>query len=172
MAVTERSRHEMVKRLEEALGEEAAMTLVEHLPPVGWGDVARRSDLAAFDPRLEQIHRRFEEVDRRFEEVDRRFDQVDARFEEVDRRFEEVDRRFDQVDARFEEVDRRFDQVDARFEDLEARLGARFEQGLAQLETRISNELRRQMWGMIVAFVSAMVAISGVLLAAVRISAP
>jgi len=151
MAVTERSRHEMVKRLEEALGEEAAMTLVEHLPPVGWGDVARRSDLAAFDPRLEQIHRRFEEVDRRFEEVDRRFDQVDARFEEVDRRF---------------------DQVDARFEDLEARLGARFEQGLAQLETRISNELRRQMWGMIVAFVSAMVAISGVLLAAVRISAP
>ncbi|MFN8038595.1 MAG: hypothetical protein U0Q07_05210 [Acidimicrobiales bacterium] len=130
MAVTERSRHEMVKRLEEALGEEAAMTLVEHLPPVGWGDVARRSDLAAFDPRLEQIHRRFEEVDRRF------------------------------------------DQVDARFEDLEARLGARFEQGLAQLETRISNELRRQMWGMIVAFVSAMVAVSGVLLAAVRISAP
>ena len=151
MAVTERSRHEMVKRLEEALGEEAAMTLVEHLPPVGWGDVARRSDIAALDLRFEQIHRRFEEVDRRFEEVDRRF-------EEVDRRFEEVDRRFDQVDA--------------RFGDLEVRLGARFEQGLAELETRISNELRRQMWGMIVAFVSAMVAISGVLLAAVRISAP
>ena len=151
MAVTERSRHEMVKRLDQALGEEAAMTLVEHLPPVGWGDVARRSDLAAFD-------RRFEEIDRRFEEIDRRFEEMDRRFEEIDRRFEEIDRRFDQVDA--------------RFDDLEERLGARIGQGLAELETRISNELRRQMWGMIVAFVSAMVAVSGVLLAAVRISAP
>ena len=144
MAVTERSRHEMVKRLDQALGEEAAMTLVEHLPPVGWGDVARRSDLVAFD----------------------------RRFEEMDRRFEEMDRRFEEMDRRFEEIDRRFEQVDARFDDLEERLGARIGQGLAELETRISNELRRQMWGMIVAFVSAMVAVSGVLLAAVRISAP
>jgi predicted RNase H-like nuclease (RuvC/YqgF family) len=151
MAITERSRHEMVKRLEETLGEDAAITLVEHLPPVGWADVARRDD--------------FMPIDRRFEEIDRRFDEVDRRFEEIDRRFEEIDRRF-------EEIDRRFDEVDRRFAEVEARLTAEFRRGLAELETRLSNELRRQMWGMIIAFVSAMIAISGVLLAAVRLALP
>ena len=47
MAVTEPSRHHMVEVLVEHLGEEAAMTLVEHLPPIGWGDVATRQDIEA-----------------------------------------------------------------------------------------------------------------------------
>ena len=47
MAVTEPSRHHMVEVLVERLGEEAAMTLVEHLPPVGWADVATRHDVEA-----------------------------------------------------------------------------------------------------------------------------
>jgi len=46
MAVDERSRHELYRRLEEVLGPEAATTLIEHLPPVGWADVATRHDLA------------------------------------------------------------------------------------------------------------------------------
>ena len=47
MAVTEPSRHHVVEVLVEQLGEEAAMTLVEHLPPVGWADVATRQDVEA-----------------------------------------------------------------------------------------------------------------------------
>ncbi|MDQ4097466.1 MAG: hypothetical protein M3144_06325 [Actinomycetota bacterium] len=45
MAFSEQSRHEMYQRLEEALGEQAAATLMEHLPPVGWADVATKRDL-------------------------------------------------------------------------------------------------------------------------------
>ena len=45
MAVSEQSRHELYLRLEEALGEEAAATLMEHLRPVGWADVATKRDL-------------------------------------------------------------------------------------------------------------------------------
>jgi hypothetical protein len=45
MALDERSRHELFLRLEEALGPEAATTLMEHLPPVGWADVATKRDL-------------------------------------------------------------------------------------------------------------------------------
>jgi len=45
MALDERSRHELFLRLEETLGPEAATTLMEHLPPVGWGDVATKRDL-------------------------------------------------------------------------------------------------------------------------------
>jgi hypothetical protein len=45
MAIDERARHELYLRLEESLGPEAASTLMEHLPPVGWADVATKRDL-------------------------------------------------------------------------------------------------------------------------------
>jgi hypothetical protein len=45
MAIDERARHELYLRLEEHLGAEAAATLMEHLPPVGWADVATKRDL-------------------------------------------------------------------------------------------------------------------------------
>ena len=62
MVVDERSRHELYRRLEEVLGPEAATTLIEHLPPVGWADVATRHDLAGLEQRLDE---RFERVEER-----------------------------------------------------------------------------------------------------------
>jgi hypothetical protein len=35
------------------LGETEAATLMEYLPPVGWGDVATKHDLSALEERLE-----------------------------------------------------------------------------------------------------------------------
>jgi hypothetical protein len=43
--ITERDRHRLYQRLEEVLGSERATTMMEHLPPVGWADVATRRDL-------------------------------------------------------------------------------------------------------------------------------
>jgi hypothetical protein len=45
MAIDEGSRHRMYLKLEEVLGAEEAETLMEHLPPVGWADVATKRDL-------------------------------------------------------------------------------------------------------------------------------
>ena len=45
MAITEENRHRLFLRLEEVLGNEEASTLMEHLPPVGWADVATKRDL-------------------------------------------------------------------------------------------------------------------------------
>jgi len=45
MAIDERARHQLYLRLEEQLGTEAATTLMEHLPPTGWADVATKRDL-------------------------------------------------------------------------------------------------------------------------------
>ena len=45
MAIDERARHQLYLRLEEQLGPEAASTLMEHLPPTGWADVATKRDL-------------------------------------------------------------------------------------------------------------------------------
>jgi hypothetical protein len=45
MAITEEARHRMYQRLEELLGRDEAATLMEHLPPIGWADVATKRDL-------------------------------------------------------------------------------------------------------------------------------
>jgi hypothetical protein len=45
MAIDERARHQLYLRLEEHLGAEAATTLMEHLPPTGWAEVATKRDL-------------------------------------------------------------------------------------------------------------------------------
>ena len=53
MAIDERTRHPLYLRLEEVLGDEEASTLMEHLPPVGWADVATKHDLAALEARVD-----------------------------------------------------------------------------------------------------------------------
>lgn len=45
MTISEQSRHQLHRRLEEILGVDDAATLMEHLPPVGWADVATKRDL-------------------------------------------------------------------------------------------------------------------------------
>jgi hypothetical protein len=65
VAITEETRHHLYRRLEEALGPEEASTLMEHLPPVGWADVATKHDLAQLEQRMDQ---RFELWELRFAE--------------------------------------------------------------------------------------------------------
>jgi len=45
MTITESRRHRLHEALIHKLGEEEASTLMEYLPPVGWADVATKSDL-------------------------------------------------------------------------------------------------------------------------------
>jgi len=71
MTITEASRHRLHEALIDKLGEEEASTLMEHLPPVGWADVATKTDIehlwVAMDARFEA-----------FEAVDHRFDALEA----------------------------------------------------------------------------------------------
>jgi ribosomal protein L29 len=48
MSVTEHERHELYTWFQENMGSERADILINLLPPVGWGDVATRRDLAEF----------------------------------------------------------------------------------------------------------------------------
>ena len=45
MVVDERARHRLYRKLEEVLGSEEAASLMAHLPPVGWGEVATQRDI-------------------------------------------------------------------------------------------------------------------------------
>ena len=48
MAITEEGRHKLYTDLEASIGKESATVLMEHLPPVGWADVATKRDLDHF----------------------------------------------------------------------------------------------------------------------------
>ena len=71
MTIDERTRHRLFLRLEQVLGPEEATVLMEHLPPVGWGDVATKADLAHLEAR----------IDLRFAAVDARFDAIQVHFD-------------------------------------------------------------------------------------------
>jgi hypothetical protein len=57
VAISEEDRHQMYSKLEEVLGAQVANTVMEHLPPVGWADIATKRDLDAQSERLELLLR-------------------------------------------------------------------------------------------------------------------
>jgi len=71
MAVDERARHELHRKREEVLGADEAATLMSHLPPVGWADVATKHDLAQLE---ERMNLRFEMIDQGLDAMEARFD--------------------------------------------------------------------------------------------------
>ena len=52
MTVDDRTRLNLHRKLEAVLGHEEADTLMAHLPPVTWNEVATKADLAALDLHL------------------------------------------------------------------------------------------------------------------------
>lgn len=48
-------RHRLYVHLEQLLGPEDASTLMEHLPPSEWNDLATKADLAALDRKIEDF---------------------------------------------------------------------------------------------------------------------
>ncbi|HEV7720657.1 MAG TPA: hypothetical protein VGO60_05215 [Iamia sp.] len=115
MPVTEESRHRLHQKLDQTIGPEEATTLMEHLPPTGWADIATKQDLdnlrTATKTDLDNLEERLDvKIDRRYDlldaKIDSRYNLLDAK---IDRRFETVDQRFETVDQRFEKVDLKID---------------------------------------------------------------
>ena len=52
MSVTEYQRHQIFQWFEEAMGPERAAVMMDLLPPVGWGDIATKTDLVVLEGRL------------------------------------------------------------------------------------------------------------------------
>lgn len=55
MSVSEAQRFEMHTQLRHVMGEEVADTMMEYMPPFGWSDVARKSDLDQLDKRIDRL---------------------------------------------------------------------------------------------------------------------
>ena len=56
MSISETERFEMHIGLRSHLGDDVANTLMEHLPPSGWSDVARRQDIDTIHRDISRIN--------------------------------------------------------------------------------------------------------------------
>lgn len=104
MTIDEQQRFELHVGLRQALGDDVAGTLMEHLPPSGWSDVARARDLEHlrehFDATIATMQTG---IEARFVRVDDRFTHYDER---VDERFKRVDDRFTRIEACLDSIAR------------------------------------------------------------------
>jgi len=87
MAISETARLEMFGGLQKSLGEAVANTLIEHLPPGGWYDVARTADI--------------DRIENRFDRLEARFDRLEVRMDRLEDRMDKFDTKIDQLDAKF-----------------------------------------------------------------------
>ena len=55
MTISEAQRFEMHLGLRNTLGDVVANSLMEHLPPSGWSDVARTADIDRIDARIDRL---------------------------------------------------------------------------------------------------------------------
>jgi len=85
MAISETARLDMLSGLRTHVGEAVANTLMEHLPPGGWYDVARTGDIDRIETRLNRLEARIDKLEAR---LDDRIDKLEARIDGLTQKIE------------------------------------------------------------------------------------
>ena len=67
MAISETARLDMLSGLRTHVGEAVANTLMEHLPPGGWYDVARTGDFDRIETRLDKLEASLDKLEAKIE---------------------------------------------------------------------------------------------------------
>jgi tetrahydromethanopterin S-methyltransferase subunit G len=96
MAISETARLDMLSGLRTHVGEAVANTLMEHLPPGGWYDVARTGDFDRIETRIDKLEAR---LDDRIDKLEARLDKLEARIDGLEAR---LDDRIDKLTQKIE----------------------------------------------------------------------
>ena len=81
MTISEAQRLELYLGLQKVLGDDMANTMMNHLPPSGWGDVARVSDFNPVKMQIHGIEKQIDGLDRRMDGLDQRMDRIEQRMD-------------------------------------------------------------------------------------------
>jgi hypothetical protein len=182
MAITEATRHHLYQRLEEVLGHEEATTLMEHLPPVGWSDVATKRDFEPLNARMDTLATKAD-----LQALAARTDTLAARMDTLATKadLQALAARTDTLAARMDTLDARMDTLatKAEHEALSARveahiassrqeheaLGARIDALGTTLSDRFDARLERAMRLQTWRLITVMVALAALVTAGVRL---
>jgi hypothetical protein len=82
MSVTEFARHQLFSWFEEHMGQERATTMMNLLPPTGWGDVATRRDLHVLENHIDALEVKLNaRIDTLDSNLNARIDTLEARLD-------------------------------------------------------------------------------------------
>ena len=103
MTISETARLDMLSGLRTHVGEAVANTLMEHLPPGGWYDVARTGDFDRIETRIDKLEAR---LDDRIDKLEIRFDKLEARIDKLEIRIDKLEARLDdRIDKLAQKID-------------------------------------------------------------------
>ena len=103
MTISETARLDMLSGLRTHVGETVANTLMEHLPPGGWYDVARTGDFDRIETRIDKLEAR---LDDRIDKLEIRIDKLEARFDKLEARIDILEARLDdRIDKLAQKID-------------------------------------------------------------------
>ncbi|TVR33259.1 MAG: hypothetical protein EA388_11105 [Nitriliruptor sp.] len=127
MVVEEPDRSALLRAVAQTLGQEAADTLSELLPPSGDRPATKRDIdgvLTAMNARFEGVNAQFDAVNAQFRSIDQQFDAMNAQFRTMNMRFDTMDEQFKALSAQVggygisldDKLDNVVDRVTASFE--------------------------------------------------------
>jgi len=108
MTSPEAERFTLHQTLRGLMPEAVADTLMAHLPPIGWSNIATKDDI---DILRSEMNHGFGLINARFERVDETLTHIDARFTQMDERFKQIDARLAHFETRFDRLETKIDQL-------------------------------------------------------------
>jgi|GEM_PF-423673 guanylate kinase len=117
MTISEDQRFRMHQELRKVLGDDVGNTVMEHLPPLGWGDVARTKDIHHLADRMTQMDQRLTaRIDNVESKLTARIDSVEER---LATRIDSVEKRLTmRIDSVEERLATRLDYVEKRMKSI------------------------------------------------------
>ena len=124
MAMTETQRTTLYNHLTDAIGQDAARTLMEQLPPSGWDQVATKDDLKASEERL------LRDLDARGTQLKGELllaitaseSRQSARIDETNTRIDGTNTRIDETNTRIDGTNTRIDGTNTRIDGTNTRI--------------------------------------------------
>ena len=95
MTVSETNRLDMLVGLRMYLGDSVANTLIEHLPPGGWQDVARTADTDSLQRDFDRLHDDFTQLRNEFQGIRQEFQGLRQEFQNLREEFQKLSDRYD-----------------------------------------------------------------------------
>ena len=158
MAMTETQRTTLYGQLTDAIGQEAARTLMEQLPPSGWDQVATKDDVKASERLLQRelkasekllqrelkasekmLHGELQETEGRLMlQIADSESRQGVRIDETNTRIDGTNARIDGTNARIDETNARIDETNRKLSELKDAVRT----GFAELQLTLAKNIR------------------------------
>ncbi len=116
---SERRRHQLYEEAKQVLSVESADELMSYLPPVGWADVATKTDLGMIRYEMDALR---SEMRGDMARIEGKIDRVEDRLAGVEDRLAGVEGRISGVEGKFEGLEGKIEGLEGKIEGLEGKI--------------------------------------------------